>query len=165
MRRIKKQIFIKKGLIFMKKTEIMKEFKNIIKNQEAIGTRKMYETGKPIEMSIARREAYDMALAVGLKNGYTEDAVAKIWDSAVDAIDADDGIYPDDDPRLVKSNENGSMSLEGMRHAYKMTSLDLADKLGISVQLLIALEKEEKTEPNLVCGIVDYLIRTHSSTK
>ena len=84
----------------MKKSEIMREFKNIIKNQEAIGTCKMHKTGKPIEMSIARREAYDMALALGIKYGYSEDAVAKIWDMAVDAIDAGDGIYPDDAPRL-----------------------------------------------------------------
>ena len=43
----------------MKKTELLSEIKKIIRTQETICNQRMHETGKTIELSKARREAYD----------------------------------------------------------------------------------------------------------
>ena len=142
----------------MKKTELLSEIKKIIRTQETIGNQRMHETGKTKELSKARREAYDTALALGIKYGYSEDAVAKIWDMAVDAIDAGDGIYPDDAPRLSSSNADGSMTLAAMREASHMNKKEFAGQMGISEQLLTALEYEEHDRPDLIRDLVDYII-------
>ncbi len=90
---------------------------------------------------------------LGRQHGLSDAAIDKLYYKALDALDREAGIYPDDNPKLI-----GEMTLDRERSALGMTHKEFAKYMGIPRRIMDALIHDERKHRKLVWDILDHIL-------
>lgn len=137
----------------MKNKALIKQYMQIITKQREACKQRMYEVGNLSPLSDTVHNAYDQCIAVGRQHGLSDDDIDRYYYKALDVLDKEAGIYPDDNPKLV-----GEMTINKERIALGMTHKQFAKFMGIPRKTMDALIHDERKHRKLVGDILDHIL-------
>lgn len=136
----------------IKKKRIIKEYKMIISAQRKVRSQRLQEVGNLSVISASIHDAYNQCIAVGKQHGLSDDKIDQLYYKALDELDREAGIYPDDTPMVIEDK-----TIRDLRKSWGMTRRELANYIGVSYDLVDVIERDERVNQESVLDLC-YLI-------